>query len=84
MSDIIKSSPLAGWERTNDAAREVGVQVRSLIGMLNAIGADVLYLGNHRHNKINDRERAIRNRIQRRNPPRRARRQSRQQNQATA
>jgi hypothetical protein len=84
MPDNIKSSPLPGWEATNDGAAAVGVHQRSLIRKLNEIGADVLYWGGRRHNKVADRERVIRNRIQRRNPPRRARRHIENQENATA
>jgi hypothetical protein len=84
MSDNIKSAPLPGWERTKDGATESGCEQRALINELNKIGADVLYWGGYRHNKVADRERVIRNRIQRRNPPRRARRQAHQQHEATA
>jgi hypothetical protein len=66
-----KSPPLPGWELTNDGARAAGVHQRTLIADLNKIGADVLYYGGRRHNKVADRDRAIRARIQRRSPPRR-------------
>jgi hypothetical protein len=78
MPNIIKP-PLPGWEATNDAADDCGVHQRTLIKGLNEIGAAVLYWGGKRHNKTADRESVIRNRIQRRNPPRRARRLSHHQ-----
>jgi hypothetical protein len=85
MPDNIKSPPLPGWEATNDGAAAVDVHQRSLIRELNAIGADVLYWGGRRYNRIADRESVIRARIQRRNPPRRARRRAHHENQeATA
>jgi len=75
MSDSVNNpSPLPGWEETNEGAAIVGAHPRSLIRELNKIGADVLYWGGRRHNKISDRQRAIRARIQRRNPPRAVRR----------
>jgi hypothetical protein len=63
--------PLREWEATNHGAAETGVHPRSLIRELNKMGADVLYWGGRRYNKKADRERVIRARIQRRNPPRR-------------
>jgi hypothetical protein len=80
--DTIKP-PLPGREATNDGADLVDTHPRSLIRELNRIGADVLYWGNRRYNKISDRERAIRSRIRRRNPPRRSRLHSKNQESAT-
>jgi len=69
MSNPIKQPPLPGWEWTNDGARESGVHQRTLIGKLKAIGAEYVYWGNRRANKIEDRLRAIRKQVRRPNPP---------------
>ena len=67
ISDKIKP-PLPGWEPTVVAAADTGTHARTLIKALEKVGADVMYWGGVRFNKTVDRERAIRARIERRNP----------------
>jgi len=72
MRDTIKKFVPAEWEPTRDAAAKVGCRhPRSLIEALNAINAEVVYIGGRRYNRIDDRAKAIGARIRRRNPPRR-------------
>jgi hypothetical protein len=76
--DIRENSPLPGWELTNDGATASNVNARTLIRGLEKLGAEKLYWGGCRYNKIEDRQRAIRAKIERSNPPRSARRRRQQ------